>query len=256
VPRTHMFIDSPELYDAIYHFKDYARECDRLRSLINEFVPGARTILDVACGTGAHAKFLKHHYAVDGIDINESYLRAARLKNPSGNYIRADMMDFDLGGTYDVVTCLFSAIGIVRTFERLERAIACMVRHVRPGGALIIEPWFTPEQWRPAGPFILAGEVGADKVYRMSISLKKGQLSLLLHDYLRGTPDSVEHCSERIELGLFTRDEMTWAFEFAGMEVRYDSEGLMGRGLYIGKHDSKIGLGIGAASGSESRPWR
>ena len=83
----------------------------------------------------------------------------------------------------------------------------------------------------------------------MSISLKEGQLSLLLHHYLRGTPDSVEHCSERIELGLFTRDEMTWAFEFAGMEVRYDSEGLMGRGLYVGKHDSKIRLGAGAASG-------
>jgi hypothetical protein len=41
-----MFIDSPELYDAIYHFKNYARECDRLRSLINEVVPGARTIRD------------------------------------------------------------------------------------------------------------------------------------------------------------------------------------------------------------------
>ena len=150
MPRTHMFIDSPELYDAIYHFKDYARECDRLRSLINEIVPGARTVLDVACGTGTHAKFLKHHYAVDGIDINENYLLAARLKNPSGNYTRADMMDFDLGRSYDIVTCLFSAIGIVKTFERLERAIACMVRHVRPGGALIIEPWFTPEQWRPA----------------------------------------------------------------------------------------------------------
>lgn len=64
----------------------------------------------------------------------------------------------------------------------------------------------------------------------------------------------VEHCSERIELGLFTRDEMTWAFEFSGMEVRYDSEGLMGRGLYVGKHESKICAGAGAASGSESRP--
>ena len=115
--------------------------------------------------------------------------------------------------------------------------------------------WFTPERWRPGRLFILAGEVGADKVYRMSISLKEGQLSLLLDHYLRDTPDSVEHCSERIELGLFTRDEMTWAFEFNGMEVRYDSEGLMGRGLYVGKHESKI-LPAGAASGSESRPWR
>src|SRR5216683_3245302 len=184
-----MFIDSPELYDAIYHFKDYARECDRLRSLINEVVPSARTILDVACGTGTHAKFLKHHYAVDGIDINENHLLAARLKNPSGNYTRADMMDFNLGRTYDVVTCLFSAIGIVKTFERLERAISCMVRHVRPGGALNVEPWFTPDHWHPGRPFMLVGEVGAENVYRLSNSVKQGQRSVLLHNYLLTTAD-------------------------------------------------------------------
>jgi ubiquinone/menaquinone biosynthesis C-methylase UbiE len=235
VPRTQTFIRSAELYDAIYSFKNYARESERLRTVINQVVPGAHTLLDVACGTGEHAKFLKQHYAVDGIDLNDDYLRAARLKNPAGNYTPADMMDFDLGGTYDVVCSLFSAIGIVRNFTRLERAIACMVRHVRPGGALIIEPWFTPEQWHPARPFILAGAVGDDKVYRMSNSLKEGQLSVLLHNYLRGTPHGIEHYSERIELGLFTRDEMTWAFEFSGMETRYDPEGLMGRGLYLGR---------------------
>jgi len=237
MPRTLMFTDSPELYDALFHFKNYARECDRLRGLIDEAVPGARTILDVACGTGEHAKFLKHHYAVDGIDINERYLRAARLKNPEGVYTRADMTDFDLGRTYDVVTCLFSAIGAVRTYERLERAIACMARYVRPGGALIVEPWYTPESWHPGG-LILDGEIGPDKVYRMSVSVKEGQRSVLLYQYLRGTPVGIEHYSERIELGLFTRDEMTWAFEFSGMDVLHDSEGLMGRGLYIGKHAS------------------
>ena len=60
------------------------------------------------------------------------------------------MINFDLGRTYDVVTCLFSAIGIVGTYERLERAIWCMARHVRMGGALIIEPWFSPERWHPS----------------------------------------------------------------------------------------------------------
>jgi SAM-dependent methyltransferase len=240
VPRSDTFTDSPELYDAIYHFKDYARECDCLRELINETVPGACSILDVACGTGEHAKFLKRHYSVDGMDINEGYLRAARLKNPLGSYTRADMTDFDLGRTYDLVTCLFSAIAIVRTYERLEQAITCMARHVRPGGALVVEPWFAPEQWRPGGSFVLAGEIGANNVYRLSNSVKEGQRSVLLHHYLLGTTDHIEHYRDRIELGLFTRDEMTWAFEFAGMQVRYDAQGLMGRGLYIGQHATDI----------------
>jgi SAM-dependent methyltransferase len=228
-----MFVESAELYDAIYHFKNYPRECERLRGLIGEAVPAASTILDVACGTGEHARFLKEHYAVDGVDINENYLRAARLKNPAGNYTRADMTDFDLGRTYDVVTCLFSAIGRVTTFERLERAIACMARHVRPGGALIVEPWFTPDQWNPGSLFVHVGEIGAAKVCRMSLSGRDGDVSILLYHYLRGTPEGIEHYTERLELGLFTRDEMTWAFESVRTAVRYDSEGLIGRGLYL-----------------------
>jgi len=231
--RTRMFVESAELYDAIYHFKNYARECERLRGLIGEAVPAASTILDVACGTGEHARFLKEHYAVDGVDINENYLRAARLKNPAGNYTRADMTDFDLGRTYDVVTCLFSAIGRVTTFERLERAIACMARHVRPGGVLIVEPWFTPDQWNPGSLFVHVGEIGAAKVCRMSLSGRDGDVSILLYHYLRGTPEGIEHYTERLELGLFTRDEMTWAFESVRTAVRYDSEGLIGRGLYL-----------------------
>lgn len=228
------FVESAELYDGIYHFKDYARECGRLRNLIDGDVSGAGTILDVACGTGGHARFLKNHYQVDGVDINDQYLQAARTKNPAGSYTRADMTNFNLGKTYDAVICLFSAIGNVGTIDRLERAVACMARHVRPGGVLIIEPWFTPDRWNPGGVFINAGEIGADKVCRMSLSGREGNLSILQFHYLRGTPTAIEHYSERLELALFTRDDMTRAFDLAGMQVRYDPEGLMGRGLYIG----------------------
>ncbi len=230
-----MFLESPELYDAIYHFKNYAHECEILRAVIAVAAPGARTILNVACGTGEHDKFLKQHYAVNGIDLNENYLRAARVKNPDGRYTHADMTDFDLAATYDAVTCLFSAIGYVCTVERLNRAVACMARHVKPSGVLIVEPWFTPDAWKPSHPFIHTGEIGPDKVCRMSLSGHEGNLSFIVMHYLRSTSSGIEHYSERLELGLFTREEMTRAFDAVNMDVRYDTEGLMGRGLYIAR---------------------
>jgi len=54
---------------------------------------------------------------------------------------------------FDMIMCLFSAIGMVKTYARLERALVCMGRHVRPGGVLIIEPWFTPDSWRAGSVF-------------------------------------------------------------------------------------------------------
>jgi SAM-dependent methyltransferase len=230
------FLDSAELYDAIYHFKNYARECEHLRGLIDAAAPGAHTLLDVACGTGAHSKFLKDHYAVDGIDQNEDYLRAARTKNPTGSYSRADMTGFDLGRTYDAVTCLFSAIGYVGTIERLNRAVAAMARQVRPGGVLIIEPWLTPDAWKSGSQFIHSGQLPDGLVCRMSHSGREGNLSVLQLHYLRGSIRGIEHFSERMELALFARDEMTHAFDAAAMQVSYDNEGLVGRGLYLARH--------------------
>jgi ubiquinone/menaquinone biosynthesis C-methylase UbiE len=228
------FLESAELYDAIYHFKNYQHESERLRALIERFVPGARTLLDVACGTGEHAKFLKDHYAVDGLDLNNCYLEAARMKNPSGKFIHADMIEFDLGRSYDVVSCLFSAIGYLKDLEPLQRAIGCMARHVRPGGALLIEPWVTPERWQSGTLSVNTGQTPDGLVSRMALSRREGNRSVISLHYLYGTRQGVRYYGDQLELGLFTTEEMMQAFELAGMRVFYDLEGLIGRGLYIG----------------------
>jgi SAM-dependent methyltransferase len=228
------FLQSAELYDAIYHFKNYQHEGERLRHLISRLVPNAGTLLDVACGTGEHAKFLKQYYAVDGIDLNNSYLEAARSKNPSGKYYCGDMTDFDLGSKYDVVTCLFSAIGYVRTVAALERAIPCMARHVRPGGALMVEPWFPPDRWKPGLLSINTGETKDGLVCRMALNRRQHNLSVISLHYLYGNRQGVHYYTEQLELGLFSKEEMGQAFRLAGMHVEYEPEGLMGRGLYIG----------------------
>jgi hypothetical protein len=147
----------------------------------------------------------------------------------------ADMTDFNLGSTFDVVTCLFSAIGYVKTLDNLSRAIQCMAQHLSAGGVLLIEPWFTPETWRPGTVHARFIDEPDLKMARINTSFVEGRLSSMDMHYLIGTPAGTEHYVERHELGLFTSDEMTHALTTCGLEVAYDATGLTGRGLYIGQ---------------------
>ena len=121
-----MFTDSAAIYDAVYSFKDYAAESERLRTLIEENAPGATTLLDVACGTGKHLEQLRATYEVTGLDLDPDLLEIARVRLGDVELHVADMTDFALGRRFDVVTCLFSSIGYVGTVSRLERAIEAM----------------------------------------------------------------------------------------------------------------------------------
>lgn len=142
-----MFSESAELYDAIYGaFKDYAAEADRIASLVHRLLPDARTILDVGCGTGEHARHLTatHGYVVDGLDIDPALLAVARRKLPDARFFQADMAAFDLGRRYEVVMCLFSSIGYLGDLDRVTAALRCFGRHLAADGAVIVEPWLTP----------------------------------------------------------------------------------------------------------------
>ena len=60
-------------------------------------------------------------------------------------------------------------------------------------------------------------------------------MAILDFHYLVGTPQGVTHFTERHELGLFTIEEMLGAFQQADLDVKYEPEGLTGRGLYIAR---------------------
>ena len=41
------------------------------------------TIVDVACGTGGHLTYLKHHYVAEGLDLDPNLLAIARVASSS-----------------------------------------------------------------------------------------------------------------------------------------------------------------------------
>jgi SAM-dependent methyltransferase len=230
-----MFERSAELYDLMYERRDYGAAAEELHRRIQTARPGARELLDVACGTGRHLEHLAAHYRVEGLDLNPRLLERARSRCADAELHLGDMTDFDLGRSYDVVTCLFSSIGYVRTRTRLRRTIANMARHLRAPGLLIVEPWFTPESfWRDhvVANFHDQPDVKLAWMYRHK---RRGGVAVLDIHHLLARRQGVDHFVERHELGLFSREEMQGALQGHGrLAVSYEETDIFDRGLYVG----------------------
>lgn len=230
--------DSVAYYDKIYSAqgKDYRREAEYLLSVLHSRITERKpTLLDVACGTGNHLLCLKKNFQVEGIDVSLEFVRVARSKLPKTKFYLGDMRTFRLGKEYSVVTCLFSSIGFMETASKLQTAIRNMARHVKVGGVLLVEPWFPPGQLIDGRVSLAVVDEDKLKIVRMNTTKVEGTISHFDFHYLIGTPKGTEHLVEKHRMGLFTNDEMTIAFQKAGLVVEYDEKGPTGRGLYIGR---------------------
>ncbi len=255
---------SAPYYDAIYtRMKDYAAETCRLAELIRQYrrpelPPRSRldeamgldsfkglSLLDVACGTGLHLSYLAPYgfERLVGIDLDPAMLKLAREHLhpfPSAglgrNVFQADMRTFGFRQPFDVVTCLFSAIGHLPAVD-MPLAVANMALHLKPGGVLVIEPWLLPHMWRPGLVGLNVVDRQDLKVARISRTRREGNILHLEMDYLIGRPDGTEHFVELHKLTMIGVDGFRAAFECAGLEFIHDPKGLSdnGRGLFIGR---------------------
>ena len=232
-----MFSESAEFYDLLYAtFKDYRAEAATLAGLLRDLNPACRTVLDVACGTGEHARLLAEAgFEVDGLDLDPAFVRIAQRKLPTRRFIAADMADFQLESRYDAILCLFSSIAYLKTLDRVERALRCFAEHLAPGGLMIVEPWFRPDVLRAGRVVRNAAETEGVRVSRTCRVEIDGRLSRLLFDYEITEGEATRRAQEVHELGLFTSSEMIDTFHRAGLAVKHDPVGLTDRGLYVAR---------------------
>jgi len=233
-----MFSESAEAYDAIYFsFKNYAAEAANIARHLKSAHPGARSLLDVACGTGEHALHLSrdHGLQVDGIDLNDQFMRLAQQKLPSGRFEVADMRHFNLGRTYDAIICLFSSIGYVRTLEGVRQTLECFRNHLNVGGVTIVEPWFPPGALQAGYRHELTAEANGMQVRRVGTTQIEGRISTLLFEYTMTEQGETRHATEVHELGLFSHEEMLESFATVGLAVSYEAPTTLHRGLYTAR---------------------
>jgi ubiquinone/menaquinone biosynthesis C-methylase UbiE len=233
-----MFTESAELYDLVYGtFKHYEVESDKISAILTQARPGVHTVLDVACGTGEHARQLRqrHGLRVDGIDLEPQFVEIARRKNPDSTFTLANMSDFHLSDRYDAVICLFSSIGYLRTLDNVRDALACFREHTDPLGVVVVEPWLPPGVIDPARRSTDVGEAEGIRVVRHARVDAEDRMSWIHFDYEITDANGTRKTSEVHELGLFTPDEMLEAFTSVGLTATFDPHGLIGRGLYVAR---------------------
>jgi len=229
-----------EVYDLLMRSrgKDYAAEANEVARLVRDRSRDAASLLDVACGTGLHLQyFAKQFDHVVGLDQSEDMLEFAGRTLPGLALRCGDMRRFEVGETFDAITCMF-AIPHLRSPAELDATVACFARHLAPGGVVVIEEWFTPERFIPGYVATDLINDGPQRTVRVSHTVRgadrENQVRMVVH-YVDVAPESgIQHWTESADMTLFTHDDYETAFARAGCVAEYVAPGeLFERGLWI-----------------------
>ena len=230
-------------YDYIYEQKNYEQEAAQLHKAIQENKKTSdNKLLDVACGTANHWPYLQEHYTLTGLDLNKEMLKIARTKFPNATFHEEDMTSFELGAEFDVITCLFSSIGYVKTYENLQKTIQCFSNHLKPGGVMIIEPFFTNETYNAGNPHATFVNKPDVKIARMSVPEQEKNVAIMNFHFLLATKDGVKHFTDKHELGLFEVDEFLKILHETGLKTEFRENAIQGKGQYIATKQSTENL--------------
>src|SRR3989338_3363014 len=126
-----LYKDLAKYYDLIYDDKDYKHEAQEVLQLIRKYKKSkGNKLLEVACGSGKHLQYLKNEFECMGLDLNKDILNIAKKNHPNLKFEEGNMTNFNLHQKFDVITCLFSSIGYVRTYDNIIKTINNFQKHL------------------------------------------------------------------------------------------------------------------------------
>lgn len=129
------------------HFDDVASSYDywkeknwyyyvTLKKIAQQETAGASSVLDAGCGTGGVIAALKREHLV-GVDISPQMVDEARRRyqnQPHLMFFVGDIATLELGQMFDRI--LF--FDVIEHVERPQEVLAGMIRHLAPGGRIIV----------------------------------------------------------------------------------------------------------------------
>jgi len=148
-----VFAGYSRYYDLLYRDKDYAGEARYVHDLVRKHAPAARSLVEIGCGTGAHAAELASlGYDVVGVDMSEGMLAAAEARKGALPLAQAERIRFAAGDARSVrlgqrfggAISLFHVMSYQTSNEDLAAAFATAGEHLDRDGVFIFDCWYGP----------------------------------------------------------------------------------------------------------------
>lgn len=195
------------MFDATEYGRKFADQYDSLYPAGPDIIPAVDSlvalasggsILELGVGTGRLALALAERgVSVTGLDISAEML--ARLDEKSGGTVtsvEADMTDFDLGGTFDVVVMFADALFELPSQNMQKAAVKCAVAHLNDDGVLVVNttwPGSIPEV--PQGSPVGMNAVSEDRLMVTASFTRKIEQTMLYAHTIIG-PDGLTKINE------------------------------------------------------------
>lgn len=140
MPKEQLYKKYAKFYDKVYSKKKYDEEVAFIKSIISNFKVKGKNLLDIACGTGTHAKkFSDSGFNVTGVDINSEMLKIAKEKAKNSRFLEGSMQSFKSKDKFDIITCLFTAINYNKNISELKTTIKNFHNLLNKGGIVIFD---------------------------------------------------------------------------------------------------------------------
>jgi SAM-dependent methyltransferase len=221
--------DAPDAYEIGFSYRDVPAEVDALLAWHGGRVT---TALELAAGPADHAlELARRGCRMSTVDLSAAMCarateRAARAGLDLAHVLHADMVDFRLDDSFDLVFCLIDSLAHVLDLDRLVAHLACVRRHLAPGGAYVIETLHPADGFRPGSRTDTEWTAERDGV-RVRVRWGSGdepmdpltQVTWMLVSIDVSGPDGERRFAEMLPQRFWTRDELDAAARLAGLRV-------------------------------------
>jgi len=126
-----------QYYDRV--MGDRTAAANYIGSVIECYYPDAKTLLEIACGTGGLLGRFSESYDVSGLDRSRPMLAIAKRKLPHIRLHRQDMTNFSVDCRFDAIVCAFDSLNHLRRFSDWKKTFRCVARHLNAGGVFVFD---------------------------------------------------------------------------------------------------------------------